>query len=108
MAFPVGEDELRAIASTPLSSLTLTQLRVAPQTAELMSHIKARQIRVNVQSFQNSDLLWVKDCKADSIGLTIANSKELTDEGIRSLENANVTQLNLFQTGVTEEVMKSI
>ncbi len=108
VAFPVGEDELRAIASTPLSSLTLTQLRVAPQTAELMGHIKARQIRVNVQSFQNSDLLWVKDCKADSIGLTIANSKELTDEGIRSLENANVTQLNLFQTGVTEEVMKSI
>ena len=108
LAFPVGEDELRAIASTPLSTLTLTQLRVVPQTAELMGNIKASQIRVNMQLVQNSDLQWVKGCKADSIGLTIANSKELTDEGIRSLETANVTQLTLYQTGVTREVTKSI
>jgi hypothetical protein len=92
----------------PLKNLLLSQLRVSPKTAEIMRNIKAAQLTLHLNSIKDDDLRWLIGCKTNSIGLSITNSKELTDEGIRSLENTNITSLTLYKTGITAKAMKSI
>ncbi|MDB4770923.1 hypothetical protein OAG60_02485 [bacterium] len=108
LATAVDEDALRTIASMPLKNLLISQLRVSPKTAEIMRNIKAAQLTLHLNSIKDDDLRWLIGCKTNSIGLSITNSKELTDKGIRSLENTNITSLTLYKTGITAKAMKSI
>lgn len=104
----LAEDGLKAIAQLPLSSLMLQNIEVSANTAEIMRDVKAHQLILSMTSIEDSDLEWIKGCKAASINLNIYNAKKLTDKGIRSLENTNITQLQLSTTGITEKAMKPI
>ncbi|MDA7878602.1 PQQ-like beta-propeller repeat protein [bacterium] len=82
--------------------------RATPTLAEGGVFSLGAQLTLHLNSIKDDDLRWLIGCKTNSIGLSITNSKELTDKGIRSLENTNITSLTLYKTGITAKAMKSI
>ena len=92
-----------------MSSLSLMQLNNDPKTFSVLGKIKAQSLRVNLQSINNEDLKWVRDCESSKLALSIYNSKDLTDEGIEVLaNNTTLNQLTLSQTGITADSMKPL
>lgn len=107
-ARPVGDEELLAAAALPLSDVLFSKITVSGQTADIIKTFKSRRMRFSMSSIENSDLLWLNNAKTPPLNLSIYNSAKLTDEGIRHLENANITTLTLSNTGITSESLKRI
>ncbi|MAI34763.1 MAG: hypothetical protein CBE00_10530 [Planctomycetaceae bacterium TMED240] len=105
---PVGDEELIAAAKLKVSQLTFAKLKPSAKTAEIMQSVNASKLQLTFYSLKDSDLKWLSGSKTPSLIISISSSKALTDDGIRFLENANITRLSLSQTGITAEAMKHI
>ena len=105
---PIGDEELIAAAQLPVPALYLTKINATEKTAEIMRTVKASKIQFSLSGIKNDDLKWLSGNKTPTLHININSSKELTDEGLRFLENANVTSLSLYNTGITSKAMKSL
>ena len=105
---PIGDEELIAAATLPVSQMTFAKLNTSAKTAEIMQTVKANKLQLTFQSLKNSDLKWLDGSKTPLLNINISSSKELTDEGMRFLENANISMLSLSNTGITAKAMKHI
>ncbi|MDB4634469.1 hypothetical protein OAG76_03595 [Rubripirellula sp.] len=106
----VGEEEFIAAAMLPVSQLTFSKFISSEKTAEIMRTVKASKLHLSMSGIKNNDLKWLSENRATSlnINININASKELTDEGMRFLENANINTLSLQNTGITAKAMKQI
>jgi len=104
----VGDEELIAAAALPVSQLVFTSFKPSPNTAEIMRNLKAMRLQLSLSGIKNDDLKWLSGNKIPSLHININASKELTDEGMRFLENANISTLSLYNTGITAKAMEQL
>ena len=105
---PIGDEELIAAAELPVPALYLTKINSTKKTAEIMRTVKASKIQFSLSGIKNDDLKWLSGSKTPTLSININSSKELTDEGLLFLENANVSSLSLYNTGITAKAMKPL
>ena len=104
----VGDEELTEIAALPVPEVVFARLTVTARTSEIMQTLKASRVQLTLNTTKDDDLKWLKSCKTLALNINIYNSKEVTDEGMRYLENANISTLSLYKTGITGKALEHI
>jgi len=105
---PVGDKELIAAATLQVPQLSFASFSPSANTAEIIGTAKANKLQFSLSNIQNDDLKWLSGSKPPPLNININNSKDVTDDGIRFLENANIATLSLYNTGITAKSMKQI
>jgi len=107
IATAIGDEELESIVQLPVQQLQLMSLQISPKVPQLLEALKAPSLTLHLRNLEDTDLTWAQNCKATSIVLIINGSPKLSDAGVQGLKNSNVIQLNIAQTGITKNAMKT-
>ena len=104
----IGDEELIAAAKLEVSELAFTTFKSTEKTAEIMRTVKASRLQFSLSGIKDDDLKWISGNKTPTLRININSSTELTDEGMRFLENADITSLSMNNTGITAKAMRHL
>ncbi len=106
---PIGIDELQVLGDLPLRSLYLSDLEMSDGVADILARLDGvSSLHVTIKGVRNEDLDWVRQTKARSIGLTIEDSPQMTDEGLVRLNVPRLQTLSLNNTGITQQGLAKV
>ncbi|MGI9444198.1 MAG: hypothetical protein ACR2N1_17130 [Rubripirellula sp.] len=104
----IGDEELIAAAKLEVSELAFTTFKSTEKTAEIMRTLKASRLQFSLSGIKDDDLKWISGNKTPTLRININSSTELTDEGMRFLENADITSLSINNSGITAKAMRHL